>query len=70
VTSSSGEDGSAIANPETLALASSLLQLDKDLMNRALTFRNVGTKSAVLVNYTIAQAAQARDVSCTRAAGP
>lgn len=56
-----GDDGSKITNMPQLGLASELLGLDPAMMDRALTYRNIGTRSITLVAYNLSQAQQARD---------
>lgn len=55
------DDGSSVANMDTLQLVSSLLELDTETMGRALTSRNVGSRSIIIKGYTIKEAAAARD---------
>ncbi|KAJ8602497.1 hypothetical protein CTAYLR_001247 [Chrysophaeum taylorii] len=55
------EDGSKIGNPETLKLCADLIGLDMDLLVKALTTKNVGNKSSIVVSYTPPQALATRD---------
>lgn len=56
-----GDDGSRVSNPPQLALAAALVGLDCELITRALTWRNIGTRSVTMVAYSLTQAQQARD---------
>ncbi|KAJ8601424.1 hypothetical protein CTAYLR_005941 [Chrysophaeum taylorii] len=58
------EDGSRIHNADVLSLASSLLGLDSNALSKALTKRNVGSHSVILISYNIEQAAATRDATC------
>ena len=60
-TKATGDDGSKVTNMPQLGLASELLGLDLEMMDRALTYRNIGTRSITLVAYNLSQAQQARD---------
>lgn len=58
------EDASRVANMATLEMAAALIGLDADALKRALTTRNVGSRSVILVSYNVAQATAARDAMC------
>ena len=55
------EDGSKISAPDALALAVKLLGVDAELLTKALTSKNIGTRSVILVSYSVAQAIETRD---------
>jgi len=55
------EDGSRVANPETLAVVAAMLGLDAGELEKALTSKNVGNKSVIIVSYTPAQSSATRD---------
>lgn len=46
---------------DELAKVSSLLKVEVEQLNQALCFRNIGTRSVIMVPYSIEQAADARD---------
>jgi len=55
------DDGSKIANTDVLEFVASLMQLDCETLKRALTSRNIGSRSVVVKAYTVKEAAAARD---------
>lgn len=60
------EDGSSVVNSEVLGYASSLWGCDAEMMEKFLTNRHIGTRSVILVAYTISQAQDARDAMVKR----
>lgn len=52
------EDGSRVGNSEQLEFVCSLLGLDPVVMERSLTWKNIGAKSVVMVAYNTAAATQ------------
>lgn len=60
------EDGSSVVNLDTLAHACSLWECDPELMAKFLTNRHIGTRSVILVAYSINQAQDARDAMVKR----
>ena len=64
--SQKGDDGCKIDNPEVLEHASKMFGVDSTAANKALTTRLMGAHSIVVVNYTVAQANDARDAMIKR----
>ena len=48
-------------NKDVLATACELLGIDAEAANQCLCFRNIGTRSVIMVSYTPDQARDARD---------
>jgi hypothetical protein len=60
------EDGCVIANPDVVAHASSLWGLEAASVSKSLTSKNIGTRSIILVRYSVTQAQDARDAMVKR----
>jgi hypothetical protein len=60
------EDGCVIANPDVVAHASSLWGLDPAAVSKGLISKNIGTRSIILVSYSVTQAQDARDAMVKR----
>eukprot|EP01039_Chlorochromonas_danica_P007189 gene7189-7956_t len=60
------EDACSITNPEVIAHASSLWGCDAEMMQKFLTHRHIGTRSIILVSYSMQQAMDARDAMVKR----
>jgi myosin heavy subunit len=55
------EDGAAVANKEVLGEVVRLLKVDQDSLHDSLTSKNIGTRSVILIPFTLEQAADSRD---------
>ena len=55
------EDGSKVANPECLGIVADQLGLDAAELEKAMTSKNVGNKSVIIVSYTPQQSSATRD---------
>lgn len=60
------EDGCTIANPEVVQHACSLWGVDPETVSKSLTSKNIGTRSIILVSYSVNQAQDARDAMVKR----
>jgi hypothetical protein len=60
------EDGCVIANPDVVAHASSLWGLEPAAVSKGLISKNIGTRSIILVSYSVTQAQDARDAMVKR----
>jgi len=54
------EDGCVIGNPDVVAHASSLWGFEPEAVSKGLTSKNIGTRSIILVRYSVTQAQDAR----------
>ena len=55
------EDGAAVANKEVLGEVVRLLKVEQDALHDSLTSKNIGTRSVILIPFTLEQAADSRD---------
>lgn len=60
------EDGCTISNPDVVAHASALWGVDPAAVSKSLTSKNIGTRSIILVQYSVTQAQDARDAMVKR----
>ena len=60
------EDGSQVQNFKSLEIACELWECDVEAMNTCLTHRLVGSRDAILVPYSVAEAQNARDAMVKR----
>ena len=60
------EDGCTIANPDVVQHACAMWGLDPAAVSKSLTSKNIGTRSIILVQYSVTQAQDARDAMVKR----
>lgn len=63
---STSEDACSIVNPEVVAHAAAMWGCDAEMMEKFLTHRHIGTRSIILVSYSMHQAQDARDAMVKR----
>ena len=61
-----GDDGSSVANPEVVAHAAAMWGVNAQSISQYLTNRTMGTRSIILVAYSVQQAQDARDAMVKR----